>query len=443
MESNNISCYRDNSTGILAVSSSTINMGNIGDLVAGGNNVIINMGADCKNISLNNSVFEMNYGSNSFEVNNTQGNFNLIGNGNFHPGDDGPVLFIEVIGNCFNGEGYFARDSVTELNGIKDSLLELPHYCNTQQDMIVDFLVPVTNGITDTVYKSTMPQYQNSTPAELLNKKFNKNLLKRNYDSTKILGLQILTNYTDSVFVPNIISQLYFAYTRLGNISTNIPALKTFLEQLILNHPNNLTLVRSANYYIQKCKVHLHQYTSALDGYQDIMVQNPYSYEGLLASWDYAATLLLSNTGGAYSNKETDELNTFVSESQYLIDSLRMNKLMRNDSYDCKLFSKEDRKTLIKSVGNVLKEEREKQILKVKTLEEKLTKSDGKEKADIKLNLEEIKNLNSLIKTKRPKDNIEYQAILNNDIEKLHPRKNADAYSGNNMIPQTFELYQN
>ncbi|MCI0472716.1 MAG: T9SS type A sorting domain-containing protein [Ignavibacteria bacterium] len=54
-----------------------------------------------------------------------------------------------------------------------------------------------------------------------------------------------------------------------------------------------------------------------------------------------------------------------------------------------------------------------------------------------------MKNLNSLIKTKRPKDNAEYQAILNNDIEKLHPRKNADAYSGNNMIPQTFELYQN
>jgi hypothetical protein len=322
MESNNINCYRNNTTGILAVSSSTINMGNIGDLVVGGNNVIINKGTDCKNVSLNNSVFEMNYGSNSFEVNNTQGNFNLTGNGNFHPGDDGPILFIEVIGNCFNGEGYFARDSVTELNGTKDSLLELPHYCTIQQDMIVDFLVPVTSNITDTVYKSSIPECQNGTPAELLNKKFNKNLLKRNYDSTKILGLQILTNYTDSVFVPNIISQLYFAYTRLGNISTDIPALKTFLEQLILNHSGNLSLVRSANYYIQKCKVHLHQYTSALDGYQDIIVQSPYSYEGLLASWDYAATLLLANSGGAYSYDNTENLNSLILESQFLVDSL-------------------------------------------------------------------------------------------------------------------------
>jgi hypothetical protein len=120
-----------------------------------------------------------------------------------------------------------------------------------------------------------------------------------------------------------------------------------------------------------------------------------------------------------------------------------MNRLIRNDNYDSKSFSKEDRRTLIKSVGNVLKDEREKQIVKVKTLEEKLTKSDGKEKTSIKQNLEEMKNLNSLIKTKRPKNKAEYQAILNNDIEKLHPGKNTDAYPGNNIIPQTFELYQN
>ncbi len=50
---------------------------------------------------------------------------------------------------------------------------------------------------------------------------------------------------------------------------------------------------------MQKCKVLLHQYSSALSGFQQIINHNPASYEGLIARWDYMATsLLMQGQGG-------------------------------------------------------------------------------------------------------------------------------------------------
>jgi len=443
LSDNTISSIGDNNTGILATSSSTINMGLIGNDYIGGNNTFSNSGVNSNNISLSNSIFEMNYGNNNLFVPGNTGNFNLVGNGNFIYTDDGPLPFVYAIGNCFNGEGGFARDSITELNGLRDTLVEIPHNCNLQQDKIADFTAPVINDIVDTVYKSTLPQLQNNSSSVTLYKNFYKSILKRNYDSTKILGTQILTNYSDSIPTSDVISLLYFANTKLANISTNMLTLKTFLEQLIINHPQNLALVRTANYFVQKCKVHLQQYTSALDGYQDIIVQNPYSYEGLVASWDYASTLLLANSGGAYSNNEEESLNSLVFESQFLVDSLRMKRLMNTDKYDKKVFTHDDRKVLIKSVGDVLKDDRQKQIEKVKTLEDDLKKSKGDNTEKVKQKLEEVKNLNSLIKTKKPKDAEEYKVIINNDIEKMYPKKSGGYSNPQNILPTTYALYQN
>jgi len=444
MRDNIITSSRENSTGIFAASLSTINIGLVGNMYSGFSNTITNDNNGCKNINLNNSIFEMNYGNNHLSTNNIPGTYNMFGNGSFQTSDDGPIKFIDAIGNCFNGEGKNALYSITDLNELFFTLRETPHNCNnTQQDLIADFVVPVANNIVDTVYRTTLPQFQNSTPAVLLQTAFYKSLLKKNYDSTKAFGTELLTNYSDSVSTADIISLLYFANTKLADISTNMQSLKTFLEQLIINHTGNLTLVKTANYIIQKCKVNLHQYTSALDGYQDIIAQNPYNYEGLVASWDYAATQLLANTGGAYSNSDEETLNSLVSESQFLVDSLRLNRMIKTDNYDSKVFSKEDRKVLFKSVGNVLKDEREKQVRDVKVLEEKLTKSKGEDKAKVKQKLEDVKNLNTLIKTKKPKDQNEYAVIINNDIEKLNPMKNSNDKSPESLIPKTYALYQN
>ena len=179
------------------------------------------------------------------------------------------------------------------------------------------------------------------------------------------------------------------------------------------------------------------------------MVQNPYSYEGVLASWDYAATLLLANSSGGYSRNfsEYTESNELNAENEYLIDTLRISKFTRNDKYDKKVFTTDDRKQLFKSVGNVLKDERSKQIEKVKTLEDKYAKADAKtdvkEKLKLQFQITDAKNINSVVKVKKPKDDDEYQVIVNNDIEKLNPKKETGNNGNNKLIPTTYNLYQN
>ncbi len=76
MSDNYISSTGGNNTSILAASSSTINMGLIGNDFFGGNNNFSNYGANSRNMSLSNSIFEMNYGSNNLFVSDNFGNFN-------------------------------------------------------------------------------------------------------------------------------------------------------------------------------------------------------------------------------------------------------------------------------------------------------------------------------------------------------------------------------
>ena len=449
LTSNTIENSGDNSVGIDCYSLSTINMGLNGSYLAGHDNKIISHGSQCKNISLDNSTFQMDYGSNNLQVDIGSGSFNMEGYGNFVVNDDGPELFIEAKNNCFNLNGNMANHYITDPNGYRFGLHEIPHYCLKPRDLVVDFVQPLIGNLVDTVFKTTDSAYQNLSVTETLYQNFYLNLIKKNYDSTIIIGFNLLTNFADSTNATDIISKLYYSTSRIDSTGQNVTALKTFYEQLILNNTQNVMLVKSANYYIQKCKVQLEQYTSALDGFQDIMVQNPYSYEGVLASWDYAATLLLANSSGGYSSNfsEYTESNELNAENEYLIDTLRINKFTRNDKYDKKVFTTDDRKQLFKSVGNVLKDERSKQIEKVKTLEDKYAKADAKtdvkEKLKLQFQITDAKNINSVVKVKKPKDDDEYQVIVNNDIEKLNPKKETGNNGNNKLIPTTYNLYQN
>jgi hypothetical protein len=442
-------------TGIFCCAESTINIGLIGNYYYGGNNIIHNTsGNGCTNIKLDNSVFNMDYGNNDLQVDLNTGGYNMYGYGNFVT-DDAPVRYIEAKGNCFNGEGNNAIHYITDPSNYIFSLHELPHNCNIQQDMIAEFTVQFTPEITDTVYKTTNPNYQNPPASKILYRNFYKNILLKNYDSAITKGMNLLTNYSDSVNSTDIVSKLYFAVSKLDTGGQRTITLKTFYEQVILNNSQNPLLVVSANYFIQKCKVRLHQYTSALEGFQDIMVQNPYSYEGVVASWDYAATLLLANSGGGFPGDEEDVQKNKEIESnrEYLVDTLRINRLLKTDNYDKKVFTKEDRKQLHKSVGDILKEGRNRQTEKVKTLEEKLTKTEfnnnsknnknNNEKIKMQRELEDSKLINSVVKIKKPKDNTEYRSIINSDLEKLHPKKNSALTGRGNSIPSTYELYQN
>lgn len=122
---------------------------------------------------------------------------------------------------------------------------------------------------------------------------------KRDYSLVEEACTEILESYPDSTEALDAVQKLYTASLMLDSAGSRMAPLKTFFEELILNNGENSALVSRAFYYIQKCKAALEDYQSALEGFQQIITQNPGTYEALVASWDYAATSLLMGSGGS------------------------------------------------------------------------------------------------------------------------------------------------
>ncbi len=197
-----------------------------------------------------------------------------------------------------------------------------PYYCgdNESESMIA---FDLGNGNYDSIYtesqgsgggessyKLRIINYELKEKVELINVKsledsVSLNLRKRDYERVSDLCYQLLEDHIDSLKDVSVISKLYLAELRLDSAGSRITNLKSFLETLILSNPGRETLIKQAFYVIQKCKVSLGLYQSGMSGFQEIINQNPYSYEGLVASWDYAATSLLSGgQGGGESSKK-------------------------------------------------------------------------------------------------------------------------------------------
>ncbi|MBL0106508.1 MAG: T9SS type A sorting domain-containing protein [Ignavibacteria bacterium] len=210
-------------------------------------------------------------------------------------------------------------------------------------------------------------------------------------------------------------------------------------------------MIKQAFYYIQKCKVSLGDYASAMTGFQQIIDQNPYSYEGLVASWDYAsASLLLNGQGGSGGGeKENFELGNAKENSK---DNENFkNELIRKyfddnpnvkDNYDTKSFTKEDRKNIRENVFKSYETSREKETAILKTLEKKV--SDGIANENEKSELTVKKTLNELIKTSKPKNISEHINKMNSNIEKvfgINYDNSVNAKKG--ILPIEFNLSQN
>jgi tetratricopeptide (TPR) repeat protein len=295
----------------------------------------------------------------------------------------------------------------------------------------------------------------------------------RDFVTTEQKCKVLLTNYPDSSESIGAISKLYLSSLSLDSSGNHITAIKSFYEALILNNSGNTDLIKKANYFVQKCKAALKQYTSALQGFQEIINQNPYSFEGLIASWDYAAVLLLANSGGGFSNVQLKEQNaltfepsniltfkrfspfTFrVSESSVLLssndmlDSLRNKKTnitsYTNDNYDKKIFSKKDREIININVQKSYIDNRSKQIAKVQDLENKSKSKNETERNNAKKDLKTMKTLGEVVKVKKPKDIKEHIFNINSDIKKVFEN---DKISGKKdakmIIPTEYKLYQN
>lgn len=285
----------------------------------------------------------------------------------------------------------------------------------------------------------------------------NINIRKRNYEKVNTDCRTILNNYSDSLQSGGVISKLYLADLRLDSSGNRISELKSYMESLILNNNENELLIKQAFYYIQKCKVSLGDYASAMTGFQQIIDQNPYSYEGLVASWDYAsASLLLNGQGGSGGGKKDyDELrmtNYGYKEMKDIEDLEELKTELKNkylnddpnvkDNYNTKSYTKEDRKNIRENVFKSYETSREKETTILKTLEKKV--SDGIANENEKSELTVKMTLNELIKTSKPKDINEHINKMNSNIEKvfgINYDNSVKAKKG--IIPIEFNLSQN
>jgi hypothetical protein len=319
-----------------------------------------------------------------------------------------------------------------------------------------DFLVYQYGGYNDTVYYSSGGEGSGFNPNKIINIEVNAykslkdtiniNLRKRNYLIVEDKAKQLLTQFPDSLESSGMVQKLYMASLSLD--STKIGLTKTFLENLIATNAQNPTIIKRAFYFIQECKVKLGQYQSALDGFQYIMTQNPYTYEGLVASWDYAATYLLMGAGGSYKGdfeEQTEELNTPADTLLSRMTKRDINTTKSKNTNSNRNSTEQITKTFYEKIKNVTKDDKTAQEEKVKTLEKKIETTKNKnEKSDAVTELATMKQIKEVVKLKKPNTIVTHTAIINSDIKKVFGigKGNKDE-SKNNLIPQTYTLYQN
>ncbi|MBS1517223.1 MAG: right-handed parallel beta-helix repeat-containing protein, partial [Bacteroidetes bacterium] len=466
---NEIEGSNDNSIGIQGYAQSNMSLANSGIYYTGGLNNITSKGANSICLLVHKSNFDIYKGENIFNLNNYQfGNaFHLNGwltaNSGIEP--------VNVYGNCYqiSSNNTNAVHNVKWRNGIPVNYNFEPYSCDiTKPDEKLVF--DLGNGMNDTVYYKSggnggsVSSIQSTTEissAESLIDSININTRKRNYNRVLSDCQDYLSNHlNDSSNTGDqssgIISKLFLASSRLDVAGNKITDLKTLLENLILNNSENESLIKSAFYYIQKCKVKLGEYESAMTGFQQIMDQNPYSYEALTASWDYAATSLLllnqSGSGGGFSNYKLQISNEGVKDSDIGNDEFENSQIRNsnsqipdddpNEKYDKNIFTKEDRKEIKTNVFKSFETGRDKEIEIVKTLEKKV--SEGNANESEKKELETKKVLKEIAKPKKPVSISEHINNVSGDINKITDAGKGSLENKNaNIVPEVYYLSQN
>jgi hypothetical protein len=450
--------------GIDAQDFSAVNLTSNGAMRTGGMNIIDNVGENINNIYVNNSYFYLSGGKNIFNIIPNSNSYHLKG---IFPGSSGDNVLDESL-NCFKLNNVAIVESNLPVKDVKWGDTEgdidfnfFTYDCGTSgecNEMVVD----MGNSVFDTICivpggsGGGVPGVQTITPKRMYDSLCILMRL-RNFSEAKEKCYQLLNTFPDSSQGLNAISKLYYLAVTLDTSTVNITDCKTFLNSLILNHPNNLSLVRKCNYYVQKCKVKLKQYQSAMTGFQQIMQQNPYSYEALLASWDYAATHLLDSLNGAggssSENENIDYSLLTIHDLHFTIDEFssddilsldydalfeKTDNLLFNDD-DKDAFTKEQRKTISTSVVTALEDTKKKS----KNHIEELTKRSEEGNSDAVVELKVIKTLKEVVKVKKPKSIFEHIKSVNKDIQKLNTVKNETVKKVMNTIPTSYNLSQN
>ena len=466
----------NNSIGIQAFSQSDIHLSPTGSYYTGGQNQISSEGGSSKCVYIDKSSFDIYKGENTFEIKNydSTDSYHLFGWFPTHPSRYVPAEY-----NCFktSGTNTEAIQDVKWVNGVPVSFSFTPYNCDIE--MPVEFeLISFGNGVNDTLFYNSggeggglsnvqltilNEQLKTRSETELYDNLVDSvgiNIRRRNYVKVFEYCTEFLDTYPDSIESIGIISKLYIAGLRLDSAGNKITNLKSYLETLILNNPENEALINRTFYFIQKCKVSLKQYESALQGFQQIIDQNPYSYEGLVASWDYSATSLLfegpggagggisnyklqiSNNGSRENERENEREISYDEKSQIRNSNSPILNDDPNDKYDTRSFTKEDRKVIRENVFRSYETSGEKEIQKIKTLERKI--SEGTATKSEKKELETKKVLKEIVKIKKPKDIASQINTLSNNIKKIFNLSEGNSMEAKGIsIPVEYYLSQN
>jgi len=451
---NTISSTVNGSTGIFAAGGSEVKMNSAGSKEIGGLNNISNEGTGTNNMKVEGSYFLTDEGQNVFNISDVSTSYHLYG---YFP-QYIAIPYDETM-NCFKVSG---SPTNTPYNLVTDgyqgsqitfNFNPLLSGCDPEQGenmMVLD----LGDGINDTIYSNGSGSGGSESSIENKNQKLvyvqNVNtaydsicmlMRSRNYSAARTKCLEMIGNYSDSIQSLNAIAKLYLSSV---SSNSNITDLKVFYEDLILNHPNNTSLVKRANYYILKCKVRLHEYTSALAGFQQIINENPYSYEGLIAKWDYMATsLLVPGSGGESSISDFGlEIADLKAEDLEAEDREGNPKSqVRNPSFwdDKSPFTKEERVNIRKTINTAIENDKNDNDRKIRVLE---TKSDQGDINAIK-ELAQVKALKQVVKTEKPRSITEHIKIVSEDIQKVFGNVTGGKGKDLSNIPTVYRLSQN
>ena len=446
---NTITSSKSSSVGIEANASSYADLKPNSIYLTGGENNIIMQSYSLTDIITDNSYFDINNGYNTFDIPSDMYHFT----GSF-PGRSSDS--VSAINNCYKIDGSSSTgysDVVWRKNNNLVMFIFGTSNCGSEQDNMLAEIINISENSRDSIFrflsggngggmKENPEIIQESNTLKSLYDTLNLNLRRKHYNDVISAGKTILNTFPDSVKSFDVISKIYLSAIKSDSSAAAVQDIKSFYETLIQNNPLNTAIINQLFYYIQKCKVSLHQYSSAMQGFQYIIQQNPYTYEGLIASWDYDATSLLSQSG-AYKDND-NELDIILKDT--IKNQISLNNI--RDEYDKTKFKKTDRTVIITNIETSITSEKEKQEKKLKSLE--LRAEDPKEneinKEAIKKEVKKMKTINETIKTKKPKSITEHIRNVSSDMKKIFNKNQENAnvsIKDNIVIPKEFQLYQN
>jgi len=376
--------------------------------------------------------------------------------------------------NCFkvNGINNSAIHNITIGYGGDTANINFEEY-DCGEELPEDYEVITQNdGYLDTLYlntegegaskkdKNTNLLSENSNKAEVVTYKSLKDTIlilirKREFQYAEPKIKQMLNTYNDSLFALNTPGLLFYCVSQQDTSMEKIQQTKMFFETAILNNQGKPELLKRLFYYIQKSKVKLGQYSSALEGFLYIMQNNQYNMLGLIASWDYAATQLLMGSGGANTFSENDMMKE-LNDSILFSRKVELNKI--RDDYSEKKFSIEDRKKIITNIETAMEYEKKADEKRLENMKEKLQEKqrdnrnrenpnndNGNVETQLQREIQKIEKIKETVKIKKPKTENEYIEILNKDMIKVFgEEKSKESLNRNKSnIPTTYELKQN